>query len=140
MLQFKQMRDACPKYVLTPGSNTSDIIYRRAAHIDTTPLLPYVNKIHTQGITEINMSTLTYTIRGKILPLSYLSTSEQLFLLTYLAEKAEIPVSIAKYTEQLSCRVLKMYLDLFKDTKYITLVLDTTSDLTYVIGRRLCLV
>lgn len=40
MLQFKQMKDACPKYVLTPGSNTSDIIYRRAAHIDTTPLLP----------------------------------------------------------------------------------------------------
>lgn len=31
MLQFKQMKDACPKYVLTPGSNTSDIIYRRAA-------------------------------------------------------------------------------------------------------------
>lgn len=140
MLQFKQMKDACPKYVLTPGSYTSDIIYRRAAHIDTTPLLPYVNRIHTQGITEINMSTLTYTVRGKTLPLSYLSTSEQLFLLTYLAERAEIPVSIAKYTEQLSCRVLKMYLDLFKDAKYITLVLDTTSDLTYVMGRRLCLV
>lgn len=34
MLQFKQMKDACPKYVLTPGSNTSDIIYRRAAHRD----------------------------------------------------------------------------------------------------------
>lgn len=140
MLQLKTVGEITPKNTIAPGDNltVSNILYSLGKDVESSRLCDVLNSINNQGITEVDIKHRTYTIHGEVLSLSCLSTSEQLFLLTALAAETGTPLVVYRYDRQLSTRVLKKYITMFRNTNNIILLLDNISTMTYYHWRDIC--
>lgn len=141
-MQFKEVGKVLPKYMIAPTDYefVANKLYSMGKDVPSKPLCEILNSINNQGITEVNIAHRTYTIKGEILSLSCLATSEMLFLLTELADKVGFPIMVYKYTNQLSYRVLRIYLNEFSQSDSITILYESMADAAFMIGRELCLV
>lgn len=141
-MQFKMVGDIIPKFMITPTDYTfvADKLYSIGTNLPSGELCDILNSINNQGITDVNIAHRTYTVNGVTLSLTCLATSEILFLLTAIADKVGFPIIVYKFTDQLSYRVLRIYLDRYKRSNYITILAESESDAAYMLGRELCLV
>lgn len=135
----KNMRDVRTKHLISPGDNlTAMYLYKKGCDTPSEGVVACLNSIRSQGITEVNMGGLTYTVNGVTLPLSAMSTAEKVFLWAYLADECKVPVWIYKYDTQLSTRVAKIFIERFRNSEYVHVAVE--DDLTYfsTLWRDLC--
>ena len=134
--------DIIPKYMITPTDYefVADKLYSMGKNLPSDELCNVLNSINNQGITEVDIAHRTYTVNGVTLSLTCLATSEILFLLTAIADRVRFPIVVYEFTNHLSYRVLRIYLDKYKRSDYITILTESESDAAFMLGRELCLV
>lgn len=95
---------------------------------DEPEVLRLLNSIANQGIESINFYRYCYTIDGKLLHFSSLSTSELLFLLAYAADKSKKEIYFCDDITQLTNTTLKKFIGYFHSSPYVNIVY-TSNDL-----------
>lgn len=95
---------------------------------DEPEVLRLLNSIANQGIESINFYRSGYTIDGKLLHFSSLSTSELLFLLAYAANKMKKEIYFCNDINQLTGTTLRKFIGYFYSSPYVN-ILYTSNDL-----------
>lgn len=95
---------------------------------DEPEVLRLLNSIANQGIEGINFYRYGYTIDGKLLHFSSLSTSELLFLLAYAANKTKTEIYFCNDISQLTSTTLRKFIGYFYNSPYVN-ILYTSNDL-----------
>lgn len=95
---------------------------------DEPEVLRLLNSIANQGIESINFYRYCYTIDGKLLHFSSLSTSELLFLLAYAADKSKKEIYFCDGINQLTSTTLRKFIGYFYSSPYVN-ILYTSNDL-----------
>lgn len=95
---------------------------------DEPEVLRLLNSIANQGIESINFYRYCYTIDGKLLHFSSLSTSELLFLLAYAADKSKKEIYFCDDITQLTSTTLRKFIGYFYSSPYVN-ILYTSNDL-----------
>lgn len=92
---------------------------------DAEDAIRVLNLISNQGITNIDFSSLQYTVDGNI-TLGFLNfaTSELMFLLSFVADRAKMGIFIRNYMQQLNDSVCRTFFSIFKNSDYINIVLE----------------
>lgn len=89
---------------------------------DEKEVLRLLNSIANQGIERIDFDKNYYTIEGKKLHFSSLSTSELLFLLAYAADKTKTETYFCDDITQLTNTTLKKFIRYFYNSPYVNIV------------------
>lgn len=97
----------------------------------TTTLVDAMNAINNQGIESLNLCKGTYVIKGSEVGLVHLATSERIFLFAQIAKETGTPIYYYKALMQLSPRVLRIFLGLYKDCDNIAVVAESWGDRLY---------
>lgn len=95
---------------------------------DCTDIVNMLNMINNQGIIEIDNKSMFYRVRDikgeSILPFNSMSTSEALFFVSALADKTKTKIFISNDIMQLTVKTLKTFVNLFRDSEYVTVIFD----------------
>lgn len=95
---------------------------------DCTDIVNMLNMINNQGIIEINNKSMFYRVRDikgeSILPFNSMSTSEALFFVSALADKTKTKIFVSNDIMQLTVKTLKTFVNLFRDSEYVTVIFD----------------
>lgn len=95
---------------------------------DCTDIVNMLNMINNQGIIEIDNKSMIYRVRDikgeSILPFNSMSTSEALFFVSALADKTKTKIFVSNDIMQLTVKTLKMFVNLFRDSEYVTVIFD----------------
>lgn len=95
---------------------------------DCTDIVNMLNMINNQGIIEIDNKSMIYRVRDikgeSILPFNSMSTSEALFFVSALADKTKTKIFVSNDIMQLTVKTLKTFVNLFRDSEYVTVIFD----------------
>ena len=95
---------------------------------DCADIVKMLNMINNQGIMEIDNRSMLYKIKDNkgeaLLPFSSMSTSEALFFTSALADKTKTNIFVSKDITQLTVKTLKTFVELFKNSRYVTVIFD----------------
>lgn len=98
---------------------------------DEPEVIRLLNSIANQGIESINFYRSCYTIDGKLLHFSRLSTSELLFLIAYAANKTKTEVYFCDDIAQLTNTTLKKFIGYFYSSPYVNIVYPSDEFCTF---------
>lgn len=122
---------------LTDISMKSDKIYKIVTEANLTEaqekeLINLLNKINNQGIEWIDTANYKYSIKGKKLLMSSMSTAEALFTLAYIASLGPIERYFYKDIKELTKKSKELFFSYFKENPYINAIAeDSIVEYTY---------
>lgn len=82
-------------------------------------------------ITNVNLSTYTYEVNGKVLPIGSMSSAEKVVLLAYISSKTERRLYVQFNGIWIRKDVMKRLIVFFKYTSLLTFVCDNECSTSY---------
>jgi hypothetical protein len=90
-----------------------------------------LNLINNQNIESIDFDKRKYTVDGLAIDIEFLATSKSLFAVALAANLSKSQIYIGFDMDQLTEGTLKLFVELFGKSNYITLVCRGKADLMY---------
>lgn len=110
------------------NNETVYMLAEQLSETDCKELCDMLNMINNQGIININNKSYTYIVKDGDkeirLGIASMSSSEALFLLCAIATKTKKHIIVSENARQLTHKTFKLFIRLFKDSPYITVVFD----------------
>ena len=100
-------------------------------------LVTLLNKINNQGILEFNSSNRTYTNKAGVLPYGALCSAERLFVAAYFATVNKVNICITDFIKCLTKDALELFLNTFKSSDYVDIMLPYVDTLSTSLLRRM---
>lgn len=123
-MELISINDTSCKYIIAP--NGQDFYIRMMCmdgeNVPSEGICAFLNQIADQGITCVDVKNCKYTIGEKVLPISYMSTGELIFLFAYIADYTKTKIGIYRYTSQLSLKSIRLLLNAYYDSPYVNIV------------------